>query len=39
MQSRYTDAKDAVKRAEKAGFEINPALKKEIEQREKAATK
>jgi tetratricopeptide (TPR) repeat protein len=39
MTSRFADAKDAVKRAEKAGFPINPALKKEIDQREKAAAK
>jgi tetratricopeptide (TPR) repeat protein len=39
MTSRFPEAKDAVKRAEKAGFQMNPALKKEIEQREKAAAK
>jgi tetratricopeptide (TPR) repeat protein len=39
MTSRYPEAREAVKRAEKAGFQINPALKKEIEQREKAASK
>jgi hypothetical protein len=39
LPSRYAEAKDAVKRVEKAGFPIHPALKKEIEQREKAAAR
>jgi Flp pilus assembly protein TadD len=35
---RYAEARDAVRRAEQSGLQVNPALKTDIDQRAKAAT-
>jgi tetratricopeptide (TPR) repeat protein len=38
LTGRFAEARQAVKRAEKAGFPVNPALKADIDKREAAAT-
>ena len=37
LTGRYPEARDALRRAEKSGLQVNPALKTDIEQRAKAA--
>lgn len=38
LTNRFQEANDEVKRAEKAGFPVSPAFKKDLKAREKAAT-